>query len=89
MRPPAIRYVSIVDLVERRLARLRSLNPLAVDGVVARLADIPGTLPPTEQLMEAIAQDKKVLRGALIYFYAVIHTLITFEPPLALVGTTT
>jgi diacylglycerol kinase (ATP) len=28
-----------------------------------------------------VASEGKVLRGALIYFYAVIHTLITFEPP--------
>jgi len=27
------------------------------------------------------ANEVKVLRGPLIYFYAVIHTLITFEPP--------
>lgn len=27
------------------------------------------------------ANEGKVLRGPLIYFYAVIHTLITFEPP--------
>ncbi|HEY0514289.1 MAG TPA: diacylglycerol kinase family protein [Thermoanaerobaculia bacterium] len=27
------------------------------------------------------ASEGRVLRGALIYFYAVIHTLITFEPP--------
>ncbi|HEV8582441.1 MAG TPA: diacylglycerol kinase family protein [Thermoanaerobaculia bacterium] len=27
------------------------------------------------------ANEVKILRGPLIYFYAVIHTLITFEPP--------
>lgn len=27
------------------------------------------------------ANELKILRGPLIYFYAVIHTLITFEPP--------
>ena len=27
------------------------------------------------------ANEVKVLRGPLIYFYSVIHTLITFEPP--------
>jgi 3-dehydroquinate synthase len=31
------------------------------------LADIPGTLPPTDRLMQAIAQDKKVVRGALTF----------------------
>ena len=30
-------------------------------------ADIPGDLPPTEVLMDAIAQDKKVVRGALTF----------------------
>jgi 3-dehydroquinate synthase len=31
------------------------------------LADIPGTLGSTETLMAAIAQDKKVSRGALTF----------------------
>ena len=36
-------------------------------GLPTTLAEIPGSLPPTEQLMEAIAQDKKVVRGALTF----------------------
>ena len=36
-------------------------------GLPTRMADIPGTLPPTERLMEAIAQDKKVVRGSLTF----------------------
>ena len=36
-------------------------------GLPTRLADIPGTLPPTDALMDAIAQDKKGVRGALTF----------------------
>jgi 3-dehydroquinate synthase len=36
-------------------------------GLPTILADIPGTLGPTETLMAAIAQDKKVSRGALTF----------------------
>ena len=36
-------------------------------GLPTRLADIPGDLPGTDVLMEAIAQDKKVVRGALTF----------------------
>jgi 3-dehydroquinate synthase len=36
-------------------------------GLPTRLQDIPGELPPTDVLMEAIAQDKKVVRGALTF----------------------
>jgi 3-dehydroquinate synthase len=36
-------------------------------GLPTRLANIPGTLPPTDALMDAIAQDKKVVRGALTF----------------------
>jgi 3-dehydroquinate synthase len=36
-------------------------------GLPTRLADIPGDLPGTEFLMDAIAQDKKVVRGALTF----------------------
>jgi len=36
-------------------------------GLPTRLADIPGALPPTDELMDAIAQDKKVVRGALTF----------------------
>ena len=36
-------------------------------GLPTTLADIPGTLGSTEALMSAIAQDKKVVRGALTF----------------------
>lgn len=36
-------------------------------GLPTTLADIPGELPPTPVLMDAIAQDKKVSRGALTF----------------------
>jgi 3-dehydroquinate synthase len=36
-------------------------------GLPTKLADIPGDLPPTGVLMAAIAQDKKVVRGALTF----------------------
>ena len=40
---------------------------LEASGLPTRIADIPGELPPTAVLMEAIAQDKKVVRGALTF----------------------
>ena len=40
---------------------------LQLAGLPTRLADIPGELPPTDQLMTAIGQDKKVVRGALTF----------------------
>jgi 3-dehydroquinate synthase len=40
---------------------------LAAAGLPTTLGDIPGELPPTPALMEAIAQDKKVVRGALTF----------------------
>jgi 3-dehydroquinate synthase len=36
-------------------------------GLPTRLADIPGDLPGTDMLMDAIAQDKKVVRGTLTF----------------------
>ena len=36
-------------------------------GLPTTLSDIPGTLGSTETLMAAIAQDKKVQRGALTF----------------------
>jgi len=36
-------------------------------GLPTQLADIPGELPSTERLLDAIAQDKKVVRGALTF----------------------
>jgi 3-dehydroquinate synthase len=40
---------------------------LRAAGLPTRMADIPGELAPTEALMDAIAQDKKVERGALTF----------------------
>lgn len=40
---------------------------LASAGLPTRMAQIPGELPPTDMLMAAIAQDKKVVRGALTF----------------------
>ncbi|HEY8594640.1 MAG TPA: 3-dehydroquinate synthase [Devosiaceae bacterium] len=36
-------------------------------GLPTTLSDIPGDLPPTDRLMELIAQDKKVTRGKLTF----------------------
>lgn len=36
-------------------------------GLPTRMAEIPGTLPPAERLMDAIAQDKKVKGGKLTF----------------------
>jgi 3-dehydroquinate synthase len=36
-------------------------------GLPTRMADISGSLPPTPVLMDAIAQDKKVVRGTLTF----------------------
>ncbi len=40
---------------------------LAAAGLPTKLGDIPGNLPPTDVLMDAIAQDKKVVRGTLTF----------------------
>jgi 3-dehydroquinate synthase len=45
----------------------RIANHLRAAGLPTRLADIPGDLPPNDMLMTAIAQDKKVVRGALTF----------------------
>ena len=45
----------------------RIANHLRAAGLPIRLADIPGDLPPNDVLMTAIAQDKKVVRGALTF----------------------
>ena len=45
----------------------RIAQHLKAAGLPTRLADIPGDLPDTEYLMRAIAQDKKVVRGALTF----------------------
>ncbi|MEO5806561.1 3-dehydroquinate synthase [Devosia sp.] len=45
----------------------RIMAHLQKSGLPTRLADIPGTLGSTDALMAAIAQDKKVSRGALTF----------------------
>lgn len=40
---------------------------LRSSGLPTKLSDIPGQLPGTDVLMDAIAQDKKVVRGALTF----------------------
>jgi 3-dehydroquinate synthase len=45
----------------------RIAQHLVAAGLPTRLADIRGELPPTDVLMAAIAQDKKVVRGALTF----------------------
>lgn len=57
-------------------ARLGLLDPLDVErmthhlkevGLPTQISDIPGQMPPAETLMDTIAQDKKVSRGALTF----------------------
>jgi len=45
----------------------RATRHLAEVGLPTALKDIPGPLPPVDQLMELIAQDKKVKRGMLTF----------------------
>jgi len=45
----------------------RIAQQLQSAGLPTRLSDIPGDLPGTDFLMNAIAQDKKVVRGALTF----------------------
>jgi 3-dehydroquinate synthase len=49
------------DLADRVEAHLRAV------GLPTRMDEIPGELPPTEVLMDAIAQDKKVKGGQLTF----------------------
>ncbi|MBC2772721.1 3-dehydroquinate synthase [Rhizobium sp. AQ_MP] len=49
------------DLADRVKAHLKAV------GLPTRMAEIPGELPPTEVLMDAIAQDKKVKSGKLTF----------------------
>jgi 3-dehydroquinate synthase len=42
-------------------------NHLKAVGLPTRMSEIPGTLPPAEVLMDAIAQDKKVTGGKLTF----------------------
>ncbi|KAB2700706.1 3-dehydroquinate synthase [Ochrobactrum sp. Kaboul] len=50
-----------VEAVERVEAHLKAV------GLPTALSDVPGGLPPAEKLMDYIAQDKKVARGALTF----------------------
>ncbi|RLQ88640.1 3-dehydroquinate synthase [Notoacmeibacter ruber] len=50
-----------VNDAERAEAHLRTV------GLPTRLAEVPGGLPPAEVLLDYIAQDKKVSRGALTF----------------------
>ena len=45
----------------------RVIGHLAAVGLPTRLQDIPGPLPSVDQLMDLIAQDKKVKRGMLTF----------------------
>jgi 3-dehydroquinate synthase len=45
----------------------RAVRHLATVGLPTRLKDIPGPLPSIDQLMDLIAQDKKVKRGMLTF----------------------
>lgn len=63
-------------LAHRFSARLNLASPDLADrvethlkavGLPTRMAEIPGELPPTEVLMDAIAQDKKVKAGQLTF----------------------
>jgi 3-dehydroquinate synthase len=45
----------------------RAIGHLAAVGLPTRLQDIPGPLPSVDQLMDLIAQDKKVKRGMLTF----------------------
>jgi 3-dehydroquinate synthase len=45
----------------------RIASHLKAAGLPTKLGDIPGDLPPTSALLEAIGQDKKVVRGALTF----------------------
>jgi 3-dehydroquinate synthase len=45
----------------------RAIRHLAEVGLPTRLQDIPGPLPSVDQLMDLIAQDKKVKRGMLTF----------------------
>jgi 3-dehydroquinate synthase len=49
---------------------VRAQRHLQSVGLPTTLADIEGGLPPVDQLMDAIAQDKKVERGALTFILA-------------------
>lgn len=45
----------------------RIIQHLSRAGLPTKLSDIPGTLPGTDMLLDAIRQDKKVVRGTLTF----------------------
>ncbi len=45
----------------------RVVRHLEAVGLPTRISDVPGELPDTDGLMDLIAQDKKVSRGALTF----------------------
>jgi 3-dehydroquinate synthetase len=45
----------------------RARSHLAAAGLPTHLSDIPGGIPPVDELMALIAQDKKVKRGKLTF----------------------
>jgi 3-dehydroquinate synthase len=51
----------------REAESARAIRHLAEVGLPTRIKDIPGPLPDVDQLMELIAQDKKVKRGMLTF----------------------
>jgi 3-dehydroquinate synthase len=66
-------------LAFRLSARLKLCDPkdaervaahFAAVGLPTRLADVPGSLPDADGLLELMAQDKKVRRGALVFVLA-------------------
>jgi 3-dehydroquinate synthetase len=48
----------------------RVVAHFASAGLPTRLADVPGALPGADGLLELMAQDKKVRRGALVFVLA-------------------
>ena len=56
-------FVEMTDSAEAE----RATRHLAAVGLPTRVQDIPGPLPSIDQLMELIAQDKKVKRGMLTF----------------------
>jgi len=46
---------------------VRAIRHLAAVGLPTRITEVPGPLPSVEQLMEPIAQDKKIKRGKLTF----------------------
>ena len=49
---------------------VRVIRHLETIGLPTRMGDVPGELPDTDRLMDLIAQDKKVTRGALTFILA-------------------